>query len=291
MRQELRKHTPDRRARTGHPATRWGPHSALRVIPVAWLMGVVLLCCVAVAQAQPANDDIANATPITSLPFDDSLNTTAATMAPDDPDCFGNGPTVWYTFTPTEDVSLFVDAQTDTTYDSTLSVYTGTPGNLTQLTCSDSSIVFEADAGTTYWFMVGSFFSEFGGTLVFRAEVTPPALELDIAVNATGVVDPKTGVARMSGTVRCNTESTIDFVGGSLQQRQGNKAISQGLGVPSFACTPPLASWSDTTSIGPFKKGTAVVVDLQACGCNPISCACSDPQDPITITLGQKAKR
>jgi hypothetical protein len=68
------------------------------------LMGVVLLCCVAVAQAQPANDDIANATPITSLPFDDSLDTTEATMAPDDPDCFGNGPTVWYTFTPTEDV-------------------------------------------------------------------------------------------------------------------------------------------------------------------------------------------
>jgi hypothetical protein len=257
---------------------------------VALLTAALLLSGAAVARAQPANDDIANATPITSLPFDDSLDTTEATMAPDDPDCFGNGPTVWYTFTPTEDVSLLVDAQTDTTYDSTLSVYTGTPGNLTQLACSDSSVVFEADAGTTYWFMVGSFFSEFGGTLVFHAEVAPPALELDITVNAEGVVDPKTGVARVSGTVRCNTESTIDFIGGSLQQRRGNQAISQGFSVPSFACTPPLASWSDTTPIGPFKSGTAVVVDLQTCGCNQISCVCSDPQDPITITLRQKAK-
>jgi hypothetical protein len=170
-------------------------------------------------------------------------------------------------------------------------VYTGTPGNLTQLACSDTSVAFEADAGTTYWFMVGSFFSEFGGTLVFHAEVVPPPLELDITVNAEGVVDPKIGVARVSGTVRCNTASTIDFLGDSLQQRRGNEAISQGISVPSFACTPPLTSWSDTTSIGPFKKGTAVVADLQACGCNRISCVCSDPQDSITITLGQKAKR
>lgn len=274
----------------GHTTFLRAPHPSRWGLPVALLTAALLLSGAAVARAQPANDDIANATPITSLPFDDSLDTTEATMAPDDPDCFGNGPTVWYTFTPTENVSLLVDAQTDTTYDSTLSVYTGSPGALTQIACSDDRVIFEATAGTTYWFMAGSFFSEFGGTLVFHAEVAPPALELDITVNATGVVDPKTGVARVSGTVRCNTESTIDSVGGSLQQRRGNKVISQGFGVPSFACTPPLTSWSDTTSIGPFKKGTAVVVDLQACGCNQISCTCSDPQDPITITLGQKAK-
>jgi hypothetical protein len=174
MRYGLRRGTCNRRARMGHSTLPRAPHSSRWGLPVALLTAALLLAGAAVVHAQPANDDITTATPITSLPFDDSLDTSAATMAPDDPDCFGNGPTVWYTFTPTEDVSLFVDAQTDTTYVSTLSVYTGTPGNLRQLACSDTSVAFEADAGTTYWFMVGSSFSEFGGTLVFHAEVAPP---------------------------------------------------------------------------------------------------------------------
>jgi hypothetical protein len=286
----LRRGTYDRRAPMGHSTCPRASHSSRWGLPVALLTAVLLLSGTAGVGAQPANDDIANATPITSLPFDDTLDTTDATMAPDDPDCFGNGPTVWYVFTPSEDINVLADAQANTDYDSTLSVYTGSPGALTQIACSDDRVIFEATAGTTYWFMVGSWFSGSGGNLVFHAEVAPPTLELDIAVNATGVVDSKTGVARVSGTVRCNTESTIDFIGGSLQQRRGNKAISQGFSVPSFACTPPLASWSDTTAIGPFKSGTAVVIDLVVCGFNSISYTCSEPQDPITITLRSKQK-
>jgi hypothetical protein len=80
MRQELRRRTPDHHAHTGHPATRRAPHSPRRVIPVALFMGVLLLFGVAVAQAQPANDDIANATPITTLPFTDGpVDTTLVT--------------------------------------------------------------------------------------------------------------------------------------------------------------------------------------------------------------------
>jgi hypothetical protein len=44
--------------------------------------------------AAPSNDDIDQATPITSLPFSDELDTTEATRAPDDPMCVGDGPTV-----------------------------------------------------------------------------------------------------------------------------------------------------------------------------------------------------
>jgi hypothetical protein len=88
----------------GHTTFLQAPHPSRWGLSVALLTAALLLSGAADVRAQRANDDIANATPITSLPFDDSLNTTAATMAPDDPDCFGNGPTVWYTFTPTEDV-------------------------------------------------------------------------------------------------------------------------------------------------------------------------------------------
>jgi len=54
------------------------------------------------AFAQTANDDFNNATVIISLPFTDTIDTTQATAAPDDPapSCFGsNTNSVWYAFT------------------------------------------------------------------------------------------------------------------------------------------------------------------------------------------------
>src|SRR5882724_9172156 len=74
-----------------HPRLWWG------------FMGVALLLfCTTVAGAAPANDEIANATVITALPFTDGplTTTTTATTAPDDPSCAGNGHTVWYVVTP-----------------------------------------------------------------------------------------------------------------------------------------------------------------------------------------------
>src|SRR5215510_1498126 len=118
------------------------------------------------------NDEMANATVMTALPFTDGpLHTNGTTTAPGDPSCHGPGHTVWYTVTPTADLSLIVHTF-GSNYDTTVSVYTGTPGALTQLACNDdfhslqSWVAFSAVAGTTYYIMVGSYYYRPGGRLL-----------------------------------------------------------------------------------------------------------------------------
>src|SRR5207237_3460249 len=59
----------------------------------------------------PANDKFANATAITSVPFNDSVDTTAATLEAQEPtptNCMGftSQRTVWYAFTPSTTQSV-----------------------------------------------------------------------------------------------------------------------------------------------------------------------------------------
>lgn len=132
-------------------------------------------------QAVPINDDFNNAIVITQLPFADTTNTENATTAKDDPACAGNAHTVWYRYTPTQD--QVIEANTfGSDYDTTLSVYTGTQGSLSQIVCNDdagdtlqSQISINVVAGETFHFMVGSFGSTNGGNLVFRVQESVPA--------------------------------------------------------------------------------------------------------------------
>jgi hypothetical protein len=128
----------------------------------------------------------------------------------DDPanDCIIGGHTVWYQFTPSEDIRI--NANTfGSDYDTGIAVYTGTRGALTQIDCNDdvvlgqfvqSNVNFDAVAGTTYFFMVGSFGDSPGGNLVFNVDVS---LELGLTIDPTGSVDPMTGEATISGTITC----------------------------------------------------------------------------------------
>jgi hypothetical protein len=277
------------------PRTRRPPHPRLRVIPVAFLMGVLLLCRVAGAQVQPANDDIAQATPITALPFTDALDTTEATMAADDPDCAGNGQTVWYAFTLPADV--FVLANTfGSDYDTTLSVYTGAPGELTPIDCNDdfnslqSAVLFQATAGTTYFIMAGSCCGNPGGNLLVSVDVAPPPVVLDLTLSAKGSVTPKTGVARISGTVFCNEPATVFDVSGTLQQRKGRVLFMGDFFTGEFACTPPETAWSATTASpnGLFTGGKATLSNVSAFACNEIFCDDASIPDLITIRLSGK---
>src|SRR4051794_11374697 len=108
---------------------------------VAGLAAVALVVCAALLPqaalaSAPSNDDVGAATSIGSLPYTNTQDTTEATPGTNDPSCVGNGPTVWYSYTPSSNVHL--DANTfGSTYDTTLSVYTGSPGSLTQIACND----------------------------------------------------------------------------------------------------------------------------------------------------------
>ena len=131
------------------------------------LVGVLLVVIgllnipIAAAASPPANDDFDNASSVSALPFTDSLVTDDATKAPDDPpDCFDAfSRSVWYTFTPAEDVSVQVDAY-GTDYQSVLAAYTGARGALTLVGCN-TDIAFDRlflnlTGGMTYYFEVNA---------------------------------------------------------------------------------------------------------------------------------------
>ena len=132
--------------------------------------------------AAPSNDDFDGATTINPIPFTSSINVTDATRHSDDPHPInpcsspsenrslkGGHQTVWYKYTPTVTQPISLDT-IGSTYDTYLSVWTGTRNNLTLVKCNDdtyeniqSELFFTANLGTTYYVQVGSFRGYEGG--------------------------------------------------------------------------------------------------------------------------------
>jgi hypothetical protein len=210
--------------------------------------------------APPDNDDFDAATLIPALPFTDSEDTTEATVAADDPDCFGNDHSVWYEFTPSEDLTV-VATTSGSDYDTTLSAYTGTRGSLNQVACNDDSgglqsrIQFGASAGTTYWLMAAAFDGAPGGQLVLTFAELPPPLALGLSIGSTGTVN-RSGVATIHGTVTCSRPVQVDLVG-SLRQAQ-RRSVSLGYSSTHVSCD-GTAAWSMRVigETGGFSPGTA----------------------------------
>ncbi len=177
--------------------------------------------------AAPTNDDIANATIVTEpLPFNAAESTVEATTAGDDQDCSGNGPTVWFAYTP--GASGWIQANTfGSNYDTTLSAYTGTPGSLTGIACNDDSVGvqsrvrIEVTAGVSYWFMVGAYASGSGGNLVFNVDVTSPPPVVNLTVSGPVSVDPKTGTATVTVHVQASAPVFVYDVSAYLVQPTG----------------------------------------------------------------------
>ncbi len=114
------------------------------------------------------NNDFANARVIPGVPYVDHVDTREATASPDDPFfCSFPSATVWYAFTPGQDMP--VEANTfGSSYPTTLGVFVGSRGALGLVTCGNDHVGFSAVAGQTYYFMVGS--SGPGGDLVFQLQ-------------------------------------------------------------------------------------------------------------------------
>lgn len=99
--------------------------------------------------APPANDHFDAAIPITSVPFSDTRDMTAATLEPNEPKACGGTfeKSIWYAFSPTASGSYGQHGA------SHLNVYTGPSlADLTSVACSDwPGLYFYAEAGTTYY--------------------------------------------------------------------------------------------------------------------------------------------
>jgi len=87
---------------------------------------------------------------------------------------------VWYSYTPATPVFATLDT-IGSGYDTVLSAWTGTPGALSAVACSDdaiglgqlSQLVLQLAAGTTYRFMVSGFSAAEAGTTVFNLNLSP----------------------------------------------------------------------------------------------------------------------
>ena len=203
----------------------------------------------------PANDDFDNATPITAVPFTDSINTSGATSAADDPtDCYGTSATVWYSFTPPSNTRISANAS-GSDYSTAVAVYTGTRGSLYLIAC-DWCVTFDALAGETYFFMVGNPYNSNGGNLVFNVDVAPPPFTLDLTIDSVGFV--KDGITTVSGTLT-SSEPASAYVYVEVRQKAGRVFIT-GYGYTYLAgdgATP----WTIQVpgDIGPFLPGKVTV--------------------------------
>lgn len=240
------------------------------------ILGAVLLLAVSAAPAlaaAPTNDDLANRTVVGAIPYTDSQDTTEATPEPGDPNCDGAGPTVWYEYTPEEDVRL--EANTfGSDYDTTLVVAVDDGGGLDIVACNDDSgslqsrVRFDAQEGVRYYFMVGAYDGGPGGELTFNLLEAPPSqpLSLSISLDQTGSFQ-RDGSAIVRGTATCSGADWVE-VEGYLSQRVGRFTIS-GWGWGYGECDPDGASFEMyfQSSSGSFGGGQAqLFVEAWACG-------------------------
>jgi hypothetical protein len=120
----------------------------------------------------PVNDNIVDAIAVTTTNFTSTVDNSAATTELTDPTPLcamqSTNPrtkTVWWSLTVSSSGS-FILSTIGSAYDTTLSVWTGTPGSLTNIACNDdvssgqyrqSLLSFSATAGTNYYVLVAPF--------------------------------------------------------------------------------------------------------------------------------------
>lgn len=149
---------------------------------IAGAVGAVLLLALlapAGALAAPANDDFASATPVTSLPFSDAVDTAGATIEAGEPQfCHFVENSVWYAIIPSADATLTA-ASTGTSW-SQLSVYRQDGsglGGLSFMGCENFSfepVVARVKAGETYYVQGSTLFGSTGQLRIAINEVQPP---------------------------------------------------------------------------------------------------------------------
>ncbi len=148
---------------------------------------------------RPDNDNLANATAVTALPFELELSTVDATTEPDEvlATCGGYGSNrrgVWFRYAPESDGQIRLHAQ-GSDYNTVVSVWQGAQHPLAQLACQDdlgsggqSALNLPVRADSIYLIKVESY-GEQGGRLVFHALVPPPPPDHD---RLTAAVDIST---------------------------------------------------------------------------------------------------
>jgi hypothetical protein len=277
------QHHPSEPEATMDPATRTrraGRGAAL----IAAAILLLTLAGPAVAGG-PGNDGPTGATAFAALPYAIDQDTTSATVTTDDVGCGAGGldqATVWYAFTSTENVIVEVDAS-PSDYLVGVTLFIGSPDEDGRADCNDDVLSFEADAGTTYYLLFADVNDDgiSGGALRADVHEAPPAVEVDVTVDPVATVHPKTGGARVTGTITCDRPAEYAEVGVNLREATG-RFVTIGGGAGTTACGPLPTPWATivTGENGRFVGGTATA-SVVALACDARSCS----EAPVEATL------
>jgi hypothetical protein len=241
----------------------------------------------------PSNDDINNATAITSLPFRDVLDLSQATWdsSTDQAYCDArNNHSVWYSFTPASDQRVVIDPSPSDPY-VTVVVLTGSPGALTFLTCvwgaglSNGGVILNATAGTTYWIM-GAPTCCWDPTTLDLSVYPAVAPQLPTLTVDGGTVDVG-GNATINGTLSCVGSAPNGVrLEGTVRQPVGRlSSVSAGF-VTTAACDQS-GVWAVLAqpSEGRFAGGQATV-NVTGRVCNIVGCASSSTTAVVRLRGG-----
>lgn len=159
------------------------------VIAIVTILAILILGVLSALAAAPTNDEFVNANQIASLPFSDGIDTSEATTSGDDPWPSCNyynvyEATVWYQFTPSEDM-LLVASTAGSNYTANLGVFTGSAGSFEEIACAidNNPVSFQVQTGVTYSIMIAAVSGPwnpypppvgYGGWLNFSLDVAPP---------------------------------------------------------------------------------------------------------------------
>lgn len=161
--------------------------------------GIAFMALTALAiQAQPTNDNFANAAPITGNSGTIFGSNVGATAQPGEPDDAGNpgGPfaSVWYQWTSTTNGGVVFSTE-GSSFDTVMAAYTGT--NVSQLTLLDanddvsfpsdftSQVAFPVTNGGVYYISVDGFAGLIGSVQLNWFHPVPPAAPTVSAVNSS----------------------------------------------------------------------------------------------------------
>jgi membrane protease YdiL (CAAX protease family) len=257
-------------SRTGRPRIGQAATTAVAILVVGSLAGPASIA------ASPGNDLPAGATVITSLPYALDQDTTEAGVGSDDVGCGAGGfdvATVWYSFVPAEDVRVEIDARRSN-YLVGVNLFIGSATEDGRADCNNDALAFDAQAGTTYYLLFADVNDDGvnGGHLEAEIGVARPSLNMTMTVDPTGLSHPKTGQARITGTVTCDRPAIFADVSAVLRLETG-RFVTIGGGGDSPACSPTPSPWSAivTGENGRFPGGAATV-QLSGLACDLLSC-------------------
>jgi len=211
---------------------------------------------------------------------DAQLNTTCGAPATD--------ASVWYALQGSgQDVIVDVS---QSNYSAGVLVGVGSQGNLQTVACGPGTVAFFAAAGTTYYVLPIDDQYDGGGnggslSISFQGNEVPPPPKVDISVDRFGTVNPRTGVATISGTYTC---SNGDYLYVYVEARQNVGRIASISGSSYFfdsgTCDGTPRAWSADVlpQNGKFAGGKSLTLTFaQSCG----QSACSTGYVERTVQL------